>query len=89
MRIVLMTLLSRFFISLSCIVIIDSPPGAHLFRLLRPELVQAHTTPLCSDAYSRILQPSEAEIINGEVLEATKSLYCEVYCVICATCMRS
>ena len=33
----------------------NSPPGAHLYRLLRPEFVQHHWKPLSSDAFSVIM----------------------------------
>ena len=46
-----------------------------LYRLLRPELVGAHATPLCSDAWTRFQEgdPARAEH-NREVLAATARL---------------
>lgn len=47
----------------------------HLFRLLRPELVQAYKKPLCNDAFSGFVHADpDAAIYNEEIKEATTFL---------------
>ena len=52
---------------------VRSERSAHLINLLRPELLQAHQTPLSSDAYS-MWGFDQHEVHNGEVLAATREL---------------
>eukprot|EP01103_Thecamoeba_quadrilineata_P017072 TRINITY_DN5918_c0_g1_i1.p1 TRINITY_DN5918_c0_g1~~TRINITY_DN5918_c0_g1_i1.p1 ORF type:complete len:585 (+),score=95.88 TRINITY_DN5918_c0_g1_i1:3-1757(+) len=53
--------------------------SAHLYRLLRPELVKTNRVPLCSDAFSGFIaaQPKVLEH-NQEIREATSRLINEV-----------
>ena len=51
--------------------------GAHLHRMLRPELIQSNSIPLSSDAYSA-MGTDNMEVHNQEILQATKRLYFQV-----------
>ncbi len=54
-----------------------SPPGAHLFQLLRPELVASNPVPLSPDAYLP-LGKHDAAVNHAELTQATERLFKEV-----------
>lgn len=52
--------------------------AAQLYRLLRPEYVKQYAIPLCSDAYSGFVPPSEQSAHAEEIEEATRMLKYDV-----------
>ena len=41
--------------------------NCHLFRLLRPELVQSYPKPLCSDAFTKFIPDHIQAQVNGDI----------------------
>jgi hypothetical protein len=57
----------------------DAQRNTHLFYLLRPELVQANSVPLSSDALTGLSRHDpERKVHNAEVVEACQRLFTEV-----------